>query len=93
MFCYGFYKYVHSYHNFSTLFPFGDPEGRGINPRLIKTGSVPVSESCIIMTTGFRFGVDSSSWLFHLDIGYSPALRDPAGRDGLLDIHGLNSDS
>ena len=24
--------------------------------------------------------------LSHLDIGYSPALRDPAGRDGLLDI-------
>jgi len=24
-----------------------------------------------------------------LDIGYSPALRDPAGRDGLLDIEDL----
>jgi len=28
----------------------------------------------------------ASGFYFYLDIGYSPALLDPAGRDGLLDI-------
>jgi hypothetical protein len=30
--------------------------------------------------------LDIEYFAFHLDIGYSPAKRDPAGRDGLLDI-------
>jgi hypothetical protein len=33
--------------------------------------------------------LDIESWAVMLDIGYSPAVRDPALRDGLLDIESL----
>ena len=42
----------------------------------------------LILSTVFCL-LSTVSRLFHLDIGYSPALRDPAGRDGLLDIESL----
>ena len=49
-----------------------------------------------ISSVVFTWTLDIPCWILDieylavlLDIGYSPALRDPAGRDGILDIEYL----